>query len=107
MVNEKYLGKRAHQKELIMRSLTLAVLAVLAIATVSMTKSATAHMYAPEYRCHLTASGRDAPCAVNPYFAARWRYFDSERRHFTARGPHYNLGPDCKYYTMWSWPFTC
>ena len=79
-----------------MRSLTRAILA---IATVSMTKPATAQTYAPEYWCNR--------CVVNPYFAARWRYVDSGRRHFVRRGPHYNFGPDCTYYTMWNWPFTC
>jgi hypothetical protein len=58
-----------------MRSLTLAILA---IATVSMAKSATAQTYAP-----------------------------SGRRHFVSRAPHYKFGPDCTYYTMWNWPFTC
>ena len=87
-----------------MRVLTLAILA---IATVSMTKSATAQTYAPEYWCNPTASGRHAQCVVNPYFAARLRYFDSGRRHFVDRGPHYNFGPDCTYHTMCSWPFTC
>ena len=87
-----------------MRSLTLAILA---IATVSMAKSATAQTYALEYSCNLTASGRHAPCVVNTHFIARWRHFDSGRRHFVSRGPHYNLGPDCATHSMWSWPFTC
>lgn len=87
-----------------MRRLTLAILA---IAAVSMTKSATAQTYAPEDWCNLTASGRHEPCVINPYYKARWRYFDNGRLHFVSRGPHYNFGPDCTYYTMWNWPFTC
>ena len=75
-----------------MRSLTRTFLA---IATVSMARSATAQTYAPEYSCNLTTSGRHAPCVVNPHFKARWRYFDSGRRHFVSRGPHYKFGPDC------------
>jgi hypothetical protein len=89
-----------------MRSLTLAILAI-ATLSMSMTKSTTAQTYAPEYRCNLTASGRPAWCVVNPNSAARWRYFDGERHYFVSRGPHYNLGPDCATYSMWSWPFTC
>lgn len=104
IVNEDYLGKGANQKEVKMRSLTLAILA---IATLSMTKSTTAQTYAPEYRCNLTVSGRPARCVVNPYFAAHWRYFDGGRHYFVSRGPHYNFGPDCATHTMWSWPFTC
>jgi hypothetical protein len=87
-----------------MRSLTLAILA---IATLSMTKSTTAQTYAPEYRCNLTVSGRPARCVVNPYFAAHWRYFDGGRHYFVSRGPHYNFGPDCETHKMCSWPFTC
>jgi hypothetical protein len=87
-----------------MRSLTLAILA---IATLSMTRSTTAQTYAPEYRCNVTASERPARCVANPSFAARRRQFDNGRRYFFARGPHYNFGPDCATHTMWNWPFTC
>ena len=87
-----------------MRSLTLAILA---IATLSMTRSTTAETYAPEYRCTPTASGRPARCVVDPNSAAHWQDFDGGRRYFVSRGPHYNLGPDCATKSMWSWPFTC
>jgi hypothetical protein len=91
-------------EEVKMRSLTLAILA---IATLSMTRSTTAQTYGPEYRCNLTASGRPAHCAVNPDSAARWRYVDGGRHYFANRSYHYNLGPSCTFYSMWSWPFTC
>ena len=100
IVNEN--GKGA--KEAKMRSLTLAILA---IATLSMTKSTTAETYAPEYRCNQRASGRPAHCAVNPNSAARWRYSDGGRHYFASSSLHYNLGPNCAFYSMWSWPFTC
>ena len=87
-----------------MRSLTLVILA---IATLSMTKSTTAQTYDPEYWCSLTASGRPVRCVVDPYFVGRWRYLDDGRPYFVSRVPHYNLGPDCAFHSMWSWPFTC
>jgi hypothetical protein len=87
-----------------MRSL---ILAILAIATLSTTKSTTAQTYVPEYRCNLPASERSAHCVVNPHLAARRPYSDGGRRYFVSHGPHYNLGPDCATYSMWSWPFTC
>jgi hypothetical protein len=85
-----------------MRRLTLAILA---IAAVSMTKSATAHTYAPEYWC--SPYGRDAGCVASPYVKVRWGYSDRRRFYFVSPGPYYNLGPGCAFYTMWRWPFTC
>jgi len=87
-----------------MRSRTLAILA---IATVSMTtlstiKSTTAQTYGPEYRYDLAESARS-----RPYFVGRGRQLDDGRHYSVSRGPRYNLGPDCATHSMWSWPFTC
>jgi Protein of unknown function (DUF3551) len=86
-------------KEVLMRILALAILAILAIGTVSMGPAA-AQTYDPAYpvclhvytlganyyecrytslpQCNASASGRAAQCVINPYFAgARTGY----RRH--------------------------